>query len=93
MSVGGRGNIDLGNRWRDLDQIWHEGTIHIQEGYRLCGYAVGAAGGRGMGVCGRGNIDPAGIWTKFDMEVPHISWKVTGYVAMWWAWQVGVAWG
>ncbi len=26
------------------------------------------------------------IWTKFGIEVPQHTRKVTGYVAMWWAW-------
>ncbi len=28
MAVGGRGSIDPGNRWRDVDQIWHGGSKH-----------------------------------------------------------------
>jgi len=28
----------MGNRWKDLDQIWHGGSLHPQEGYGLCGY-------------------------------------------------------
>ncbi len=43
VCVSGRGNIDPGNRWRKLDQIWHGGSPHIPEGYRLCGYVVGVA--------------------------------------------------
>ncbi len=35
--MGGRGNIDPRNCWRDLDQTWHEGFPHPEEGYRLCG--------------------------------------------------------
>ncbi len=37
MGVGGRGIIDPGNRWRDLDQIWNGDSPHPREGYRLCG--------------------------------------------------------
>ncbi len=51
MGVGERANIDPGNRWRDLDQIFYAGSQHPREGYRLYG-------GRGMGVIGRGNINP-----------------------------------
>ncbi len=58
MGVGGRANIDPGNRWRDLDQIWHGGSPELQEGFRLCGYVIGVAGGRVMGVSGRGNFNP-----------------------------------
>ncbi len=43
----------IGNRWRDMDQIWHRRSPHPQEGYGLCGYVVGVAGGRVMGVGGR----------------------------------------
>ncbi len=66
MGVGGRGNTDSGNRWMDLNQIWHESSPHPQERYRLCGAVVGVAGERGMGVGGRGNINPGNRWSCLD---------------------------
>ncbi len=88
MDVGGRGNFDPGNRWRDLGQIWHGASPHTREGYRLCDYVVGVAGGRGMGVSGRGNIDPGNCWSDLD-QIWHgdslTPGKVIGYVVMWWA--------
>ncbi len=51
MGVGGRANIDPGNRVRDLDEFFHRGSQHPRQGYRLYG-------GRVMGVSGRGNINP-----------------------------------
>ncbi len=58
MGVGGRGNIEPGNSWTDLNQIWHVGSPQHRKDYKLCGYMVGVAGERGMGVRGRGNFDP-----------------------------------
>ncbi len=51
MGVGGPANIDPGNRWRELDQIFHGGSQHPREGYRLYD-------GRGMGERGRGIMNP-----------------------------------
>ncbi len=33
----------MGNRWKDLNQLWHGGSLHPQEGYGLCGYVLGVA--------------------------------------------------
>ncbi len=70
MGVSGRGNINPGNRGRDLYQIWHGGSPHTWESFRLCGYVVGVAGGRLMGVGGRANIDPGNCWRDHD-EIFH----------------------
>ncbi len=77
--MGGRGNIDPGNRWRDLDQIWHGGSPHPQDGYRLCGYVVGVAW-PWVGVAILNRATTGGIWTEFGMEVPHSPRRVIGYV-------------
>ena len=66
VGVRWEGNIDTGNRWSDLDQIWHAGSTHARECYRLCVYVMGAARGRGMGVDGRANIDLGNRWMDFD---------------------------
>ncbi len=66
IGVIGRSNFDPGNRWRDQDQIWHGGSPHPQEGYRLCGYVVGVVSGRGMGMGGRGNFDSGNRWRDVD---------------------------
>ncbi len=64
MGVGGRGNIDPDNLWRDLDQIWHAGFPHTPG--KVIGYGVGVAGRRDMGVSGRANIDPGNSWRDLD---------------------------
>ncbi len=50
VGVGVRADIDPGNYWRDLDEIFHRVCQHAREGYRLYG-------GRVMGVSGRGTIN------------------------------------
>ncbi len=82
MALGGRGNIYPGNRWRDLDQIWHGGSTHPQEGYRICGYVVGVAW-PWVGVAILSQATAGGIWTKFVMEFTHTLRKVKGYVSFW----------
>ncbi len=55
---------------------------------KVIGYVIGVAGGRVMGVSGRGILTLAtaeSIYTKFGMKVPHTPGKVLGYVVMWWA--------
>ncbi len=91
MGVGGRSNIDPGNRWRDLDRIWHGGSLHPQEGYSLCG---GRCRWAWVGVAIWIRATAGGIWTKFGMEVslypssphPQEGYRLCDYV-------VGVAGG
>ncbi len=77
MGVGGRGNIDPGNRCRDLDQIWHGGSPYPQEDYRLCS---GHGRWAWVGVAILTLSTTGGIWTKLGMEIPHTPGRVIGYV-------------
>ncbi len=65
MGAGESGKVDPGNRSRYLDQIWHGGSPHLQESYRLCG-------GRGrwawVGVAILIQATAGRYWTIFGMD-------------------------
>ncbi len=86
MCVGGRANIDPGNRWRDLNQIWYGLSLHIQEGYKLCGYVVGVAWAL-VGVMGNSRSDMDQIWHGGSLH-PQEGYGRCGYVlGVAWAWR------
>ncbi len=57
-------------------EIWTKSGMEIphtlRDGYRLCCYVVGVAGGRGMDVGGRGNFDPGNRWRDLDQLSPGL---------------------
>ncbi len=79
VGVGGRDNVDPGPCCRDLNQIWHAGSPHPWEGYKLCG-------GHGVGVSGRDSVDPGDRWWDLTQiwhggsSHPQKGYRLCGYV-------------
>ncbi len=74
-----------------------EASLTTRESFRLCGYVVGDAGGRVMGVGERANIDPGNRWRYLDENFYRSSQHLKKEYRLYggcgrWAWSVGVAW-